>query len=65
MIVGVPRESYPGERRVALVPAVVPTLARNAHNHETRLHRPLSLRGVPRAAHLTTAPISKNTPARS
>ena len=26
MIVGVPRESYPGERRVALVPAVVPTL---------------------------------------
>jgi NAD(P) transhydrogenase subunit alpha len=28
MIVGVPRESYPGERRVALVPSVVPTLAR-------------------------------------
>ena len=28
MIVGVPRESYPGERRVALVPAVVPTLAK-------------------------------------
>src|SRR5277367_2645276 len=26
MIVGVPRESYPGERRVALVPSVVPTL---------------------------------------
>ncbi len=26
MIVGVPRESYPKERRVALVPAVVPTL---------------------------------------
>src|SRR5262245_2967832 len=26
MIVGVPRESYPGERRVALVPAVVPGL---------------------------------------
>jgi NAD(P) transhydrogenase subunit alpha len=26
MIVGVPRESYPGERRVALVPAVVPSL---------------------------------------
>jgi H+-translocating NAD(P) transhydrogenase subunit alpha len=26
MIVGVPRESYPGERRVAMVPAVVPTL---------------------------------------
>jgi len=26
MIVGVPRESYPGERRVALVPAVIPTL---------------------------------------
>src|SRR6266446_2131069 len=27
MIVGVPRETFPGERRVALVPAVVPTLA--------------------------------------
>src|SRR3954471_12997072 len=26
MLVGVPRESYPGERRVALVPAVVPGL---------------------------------------
>ena len=26
MIVGVPREIYPGERRVAIVPAVVPTL---------------------------------------
>jgi NAD(P) transhydrogenase subunit alpha len=26
MIVGVPRETFPGERRVALVPAVVPTL---------------------------------------
>jgi H+-translocating NAD(P) transhydrogenase subunit alpha len=28
MIVGVPRESYPGERRVALVPAVLPILAK-------------------------------------
>ncbi len=28
MIVGVPRESFPGERRVALVPAVVPALAK-------------------------------------
>ncbi len=28
MIVGVPRESFPGERRVALVPAVVPNLAK-------------------------------------
>ena len=28
MIVGVPKESYPGERRVALVPAVVPMLAK-------------------------------------
>ncbi len=28
MIVGVPRESYPGERRVALIPAVIPTLAK-------------------------------------
>ncbi len=26
MVVGVPRESYPGERRVALVPAVIPGL---------------------------------------
>jgi NAD(P) transhydrogenase subunit alpha len=28
MIVGVPRESYPGERRVALVPVVIPHLAK-------------------------------------
>ena len=28
MIVGVPRESFPGERRVALVPAVIPMLAK-------------------------------------
>lgn len=28
MIVGVPKESFPGERRVALVPAVVPALAK-------------------------------------
>jgi len=28
MIVGVPREIYPGERRVALVPAVLPSLAK-------------------------------------
>jgi len=28
MIVGVPRERYPGERRVALVPAVIPGLAK-------------------------------------
>jgi H+-translocating NAD(P) transhydrogenase subunit alpha len=28
MIVGVPRESYPGERRVALVPSVIPSLAK-------------------------------------
>jgi len=28
MIAGVPRETFPGERRVALVPAVVPTLAK-------------------------------------
>ena len=28
MIVGVPRETYPGERRVALVPAVIPSLAK-------------------------------------
>ena len=26
MIVGVPRESFPGERRVSLVPAVIPRL---------------------------------------
>jgi len=28
MVVGVPRESYPGERRVALVPVVIPNLAK-------------------------------------
>src|SRR5258708_9312589 len=28
MIVGVPRESYPGERRVALVPTVLPHLTK-------------------------------------
>jgi len=28
MVIGVPKESFPGERRVALVPAVVPTLAK-------------------------------------
>jgi H+-translocating NAD(P) transhydrogenase subunit alpha len=28
MIVGVPRESFPGERRVAIVPAVIPNLAK-------------------------------------
>ena len=28
MIVGVPKESYPGERRVALVPGVIPNLAK-------------------------------------
>ena len=28
MIVGVPRESYPGERRVALTPAVIPNLGK-------------------------------------
>ena len=26
VIIGVPKESYPGERRVALVPAVIPNL---------------------------------------
>lgn len=29
MIVGVPRETYPGERRVALIPAVLPILAKS------------------------------------
>ncbi len=28
MIVGVPGESFPGERRVALVPVVIPSLAK-------------------------------------
>lgn len=32
MIVGVPKESYPGERRVALVPVVIPVLAKNGLN---------------------------------
>ena len=29
MIVGVPREIFPGERRVALVPAVIPNLTKS------------------------------------
>lgn len=29
MIIGVPKESYPGERRVALVPSVLPTLTKS------------------------------------
>jgi len=28
MIVGIPRETFPGERRVALVPSSIPTLAK-------------------------------------
>jgi NAD(P) transhydrogenase subunit alpha len=28
MVIGVPRESFPGERRVAMVPAVIPSLAK-------------------------------------
>src|SRR6202044_2423107 len=28
MIVGVPRETFPGERRVAMVPAVIPSLTK-------------------------------------
>jgi NAD(P) transhydrogenase subunit alpha len=28
MVIGVPRETFPGERRVALVPAVIPSLAK-------------------------------------
>ena len=28
MIIGVPKETYPGERRVALVPMVIPTLTK-------------------------------------
>ena len=29
MIVGVPRESFPGERRVALIPSVIPPLIKS------------------------------------
>ena len=32
MIIGVPRESFPGERRVAMVPGVVPSLAKAGLN---------------------------------
>ena len=39
MIVGVPCESYPGERRVALVPAVVPNLTKDEIHRETLLTR--------------------------
>src|SRR3990172_8484086 len=28
MVIGVPKETFPGERRVALVPAAIPTLAK-------------------------------------
>ncbi len=28
MVVGVPKESFPGERRVALVPGVIPSLTK-------------------------------------
>ena len=31
MIIGVPKESFPGERRVALVPMVIPQLAKAGH----------------------------------
>ena len=31
MIIGVPKESYPGERRVALVPLVIPNLIKAGH----------------------------------
>jgi NAD(P) transhydrogenase subunit alpha len=31
MLVGVPKETHPGERRVALVPAVLPSLAKGGH----------------------------------
>src|SRR5262249_4611148 len=31
VLVGVPKESYPGERRVALVPLVIPTLINAGH----------------------------------
>ncbi len=31
MIIGVPKESYPGERRVALVPLVIPNLTKAGH----------------------------------
>ncbi len=32
MIIGVVKEAYPGERRVALVPGVIPTLAKAGHS---------------------------------
>jgi len=32
MLIGVPKESFPGERRVALVPTVVPTLKKAGHD---------------------------------
>ena len=32
MTIGVPKESFPGERRVALVPAVIPHLAKSGHD---------------------------------
>src|SRR5437879_3536847 len=32
VIIGVPKESYPGERRVALVPLVIPNLMKVGHS---------------------------------
>ena len=36
MIIGVPKEVYPGERRVALVPSVLPALPKGFSVHVER-----------------------------
>jgi len=42
MVIGVPKESFPGERRVALVPAVVPNLAKAGFEVVVETHAGLS-----------------------
>ena len=42
MVIGVPKESFPGERRVALVPAVVPNLAKAGFEVLIEAHAGLS-----------------------
>ena len=47
MIVGVPCESYPGERRVALVPAIIPSLTK-LYSRRVRGPRPaISMTSTP------------------
>jgi len=62
MVIGVPKESFPGERRVALVPAVVPNLAKAGFEVVVETHAGLSA-GYPDAEY--TAKGAKIVPERS